>query len=309
MGRTGNVRTVNRNRRSLEHVLAGAAFGALTLGSPAMAADIPLKAPYLRPAFDWSGFYIGGHTGYSRGSSFATLTDPAFTTTSSVVSGLIGGVQAGYNYRLSSGLLFGVEADLTFPNYLPSNHVVAKFATARSDLEERWDYFGTVRGRVGYTSGPWLAYATGGFAWAGERFLNTPTGVDVEEKHINVRPGWAAGAGLEYAFAPHWSVKLEYLYAQFGKARCPLPVRSAVQFNARLPADPHRPQPQGRLAGIEKLDPEVRPDRSRIRPLGNPRPDHLSGTGLSGIPRALYRHQQPDARHGRRRPPGATAFI
>ena len=64
MGRTGNVRTVNRNRRSLEHALAGAAFGALALGSPAMAADMPLKAPHLRPAFDWSGFYIGGHTGY-----------------------------------------------------------------------------------------------------------------------------------------------------------------------------------------------------------------------------------------------------
>ncbi len=78
MGRTGNVRTVNRNRRSLEHALAGAAFGALALGSPAMAADMPLKAPHLRPAFDWSGFYIGGHTGYHRGSSFATLTDPAY---------------------------------------------------------------------------------------------------------------------------------------------------------------------------------------------------------------------------------------
>ena len=87
MGCAGNVRTVNRNRRSLELALAGAAFGALALGSPAMAADMPLKAPYLRPAFDWSGFYIGGHTGYGRGSSFATLSDPAFATTSSVVSG------------------------------------------------------------------------------------------------------------------------------------------------------------------------------------------------------------------------------
>src|SRR6185436_25597 len=97
MGRNWNVRTVNRKRRSLEHALAGAAFGALALGSPAMAADMPLKAPHLRPAFDWSGFYIGGHAGYHRGSSFATLTDPAFATTNSVVSGLIGGVQAGYN--------------------------------------------------------------------------------------------------------------------------------------------------------------------------------------------------------------------
>ena len=100
MGRIGNVRTVNRKRRSLEHVLAGAAFGALTLGGPAMAADMPLKAPHLRPAFDWSGFYIGGHTGYGRGSSTAVLSDPAFTTTSSVFSGVIGGVQGGYNFRL-----------------------------------------------------------------------------------------------------------------------------------------------------------------------------------------------------------------
>src|SRR5690349_15583756 len=64
MRRSENGRPVNRNRRFLEHVLAGAAFGALTLGSPAIAADMPLKAPNLRPAFDWSGFYIGGHTGY-----------------------------------------------------------------------------------------------------------------------------------------------------------------------------------------------------------------------------------------------------
>ena len=63
-GRVGNGSPVSRNRRFLERVLAGAAFGALTLGIPAMAADIPLKAPHLRPAFDWSGFYIGGHTGY-----------------------------------------------------------------------------------------------------------------------------------------------------------------------------------------------------------------------------------------------------
>src|SRR3954451_6505003 len=105
MGRTRTSRTVNRNRRSLELALAGAAFGALALGSPAVAADMPLKTPYLGPAFDWSGFYIGGHTGYGRGSSFATLADPTFAATSSVASGLIGGVQGGYNYRLSSGLL------------------------------------------------------------------------------------------------------------------------------------------------------------------------------------------------------------
>ena len=220
------------DRRTWDRALAGVALAALALG-PAAAADIksPAKASYLQPVFDWTGFYIGGHIGYGRGSSNATLADPDIATSSKVVSGLTGGVQGGFNYLTSSGLLFGVEADLSFPNYLPTNHVVSAIATPRSGLEERWDYLGTARGRVGYASGPWLAYVTGGFAWAGERFLNTPTGGN-EEKQINVRPGWAAGVGLEYGFAPHWSVRLEYLYSQYGRADVRFP--SGTQFSSTL---------------------------------------------------------------------------
>lgn len=225
------IRAMGRSRHSLLQALAVAAFGALALGGDAAAADITLKAPYLQPAFDWSGFYIGGHTGYGRGTSSVAIADPDIATTSKVVSGLIGGVQAGYNYRFFSGLLVGVEADVSFPNYLPSNHVVSSITTARSDVQERWDYFGTARGRVGYTSGRWLAYATGGLSWAGERFLNTPV-VGDDEKRTHIRPGWAAGAGVEYAFAPHWSVKLEYLYTQFGKADIRFP--SGTQYSSAL---------------------------------------------------------------------------
>jgi high affinity Mn2+ porin len=222
MGRTGNVRTVNRKRRSMEHALAGAAFGALALGSPAIAADMPLKAPHLRPAFDWSGFYIGGHTGYGRGSSTAVLSDPLAVSTNSVFSGVIGGVQGGYNVQMPSGLVLGVEADLTFPNYFISNKIVSTLTGAHSEVVEAFDYAGTVRGRIGYASGHWLVYATGGFAFAGERFTNTPD-VGPDQKHINVRPGWAAGAGMEFAFAPHWSVRLEYLYSQFDRANVRFP--------------------------------------------------------------------------------------
>src|SRR6476620_12118937 len=108
---TGKFRRMTGNRRSLELALAGAALGALALGNPAMAADMPLKAPHLRPAFDWSGFYIGAHTGYGRGSSSAVLTDPLpVSTTGSVFGGVIGGVQGGYNVQMPSGLLLGVEA-------------------------------------------------------------------------------------------------------------------------------------------------------------------------------------------------------
>jgi high affinity Mn2+ porin len=198
-------------------MFAGVGLGLLALGGPAAAADMALKAPPIQPIFDWTGLYIGAHAGFSRGSSNAVLTDPAAAATANTFGGMIAGVQAGYNYRLRSGMLLGVEADISFPNYLTSNSVVSSLATARSAVTEHWDYVGTARGRIGYAAGPWLAYATGGFAWAGERFLNTPA-IANNEKTLNTRLGWAAGGGVEYGFAPHWSVRLEYLYSQFGKA-------------------------------------------------------------------------------------------
>ncbi len=222
---------MNCTRLILQHVLAGTAVGAMTLASPALAADLPVKALQFRPAFDWSGFYIGGHTGYGRGASSAVLTDPLLAASSGNFGGVIGGVQAGYNVRLPSGLLLGVEADLTFPNYLTSNSIVSRLTTARSDVTEQLDYVGTARGRIGYANGHWLAYATGGLAFAGERFLNSPA-VGDEEKDIHRRLGWAAGAGLEYAFAPHWSVRLEYLYSQFERANIRFP--SGAQYNSTL---------------------------------------------------------------------------
>jgi high affinity Mn2+ porin len=215
---------MNRCSRSWERVFAGAGLSLLVVDGPAMASDMPVKARHIQSVFDWTGLYIGAHAGYSRGSSNAVLSDPATTATSNVFDGMIAGVQAGYNVRLPSGMLLGVEADITFPNYLTSNSVVSSLATARSAVTEQWDYVGTARGRIGYASGQWLAYATGGLAWAGERFL--------DEKTLNTRLGWAAGGGVEYAFAPHWSVRLEYLYSQFGKADIRFP--SATQYASTL---------------------------------------------------------------------------
>ena len=222
---------MNRPVRHRECLFAGVALGAFVLANPALAADLPVKAPQFRPAFDWSGFYIGGHTGYSRGASSAVLSDPLLAASSGTFGGVIGGVQAGYNVRLPSGLLLGVEADLTFSNYLTSNEIVSRLTTARSDVTEQLDYVGTVRGRIGYTSGPWLAYATGGLAFAGERFLSS-SAIGDEEKNIHRRLGWAAGAGLEYGFAPHWSVRLEYLYSQFERAD--IRFASGAQYNSTL---------------------------------------------------------------------------
>jgi high affinity Mn2+ porin len=218
-------------RQSRKRVFAGAGLGLLALVGPAAAADLPVKAPQIQSVFDWTGLYIGAHAGFSRGSSSAVLSDPFPAATSNVFDGMIGGVQAGYNVRLPSGLLLGVEADFSFPNYLTSNSVVSRLATARSDITEQWDYVGTARGRLGYATGSWLVYATGGLAFAGERFLNSPA-IGSDEKILHTRLGWVAGGGVEYGFAPHWSVRLEYLYSQFERTAVRFP--SATMYSSSL---------------------------------------------------------------------------
>ena len=186
----------------------------------------PAKAPQVAVQ-DWTGIYFGAHAGFGGGRSDATLSDPAPAAGGHDFGGIVSGLQAGYNFQLSSGLLFGAEADISFPSYIESNSIVSSLATARSDVMHQWDFVGTARGRIGYAAGPWLAYITGGFAWAGERYLNDlPSGG--QEKVLNMRPGWAAGAGLEYAFAPHWSARLEYLRYEFDKTNIRFP--SGAQY-------------------------------------------------------------------------------
>jgi high affinity Mn2+ porin len=232
--RAGNG-PLNRCSPSSARVLAGVGLSLLAFDAAAVAADLQVKAPPIQAVFDWTGLYIGAHAGYSRGASSAVLSGPAAGAATNSFSGVIGGVQAGYNYRLSSGLLLGVEADISFPNYLTSNSVVSSLATARSAVTEQWDYVATARGRIGYTAGPWLGYATGGLAFAGERFLNAPA-IGNDEKILNTRLGWVAGAGVEYAFAPHWSARLEYLYSRFETADIRFPsttmYASAMDFQS-----------------------------------------------------------------------------
>jgi len=165
---------MSRQGRSSKGVFAGLGLGMMALADPAAAADLPLKAPVMQAIFDWTGFYVGAHVGYGRGTSNAVLTDPTVTAGPGVASGMIGGVQAGYNHRFQSGLLLGVEGDLTFPNYFISNSILSLLASPNSTVAEAWDYVGTVRGRIGYAPGSWLFYATGGLAFAGERFVSTP---------------------------------------------------------------------------------------------------------------------------------------
>jgi outer membrane immunogenic protein len=56
--------------------------------------------------------------------------------------------------------------------------------------------------------------AVGGFKHA---YTETRPGVATRAAaDSDTKAGWAAGAGVEYAFAPQWSLGVEYLFMDFG---------------------------------------------------------------------------------------------
>ena len=129
-----------------------------------------------------------------------------------------------------------------------------------------------------------------------------------EEKHISVRLGWAAGAGVEYAFAPHWTVRLEYLYSQFGSANVRFP--SGAQYNSTLTSRRCASASTARSTGRAR-------QAGRRRPT-SPIPNPTAGKSTARPPicrRAIRRFARPipaptaSRRRRRRRRPGATACF
>src|SRR6202158_399230 len=105
--RAGLRKTIDKIR------LASVAATTCSFVTSCLAAEIsvvgsrPLKALPIA-TYDWSGFYVGGHVGYGRGSGRNSLFDPNQTTASSSFGSLFGGLQFGYNYLLPSRLLVGI---------------------------------------------------------------------------------------------------------------------------------------------------------------------------------------------------------
>jgi outer membrane immunogenic protein len=196
-------------------VLACGLASAAMLGSAAHAADInrPVyKAPpagVLPAAYDWTGFYIGGHIGY--GWSKNTFSDPfvPFSVSDANANGILGGGQVGFNYQVGQ-FVFGVEGDMSGTGIKGGPTVLG------ANFNTNVDWTATATGRAGYAFDRWLVYAKGGAAWAHDRystnFYTFPGSVELTD----TRFGWTVGAGVEYAFAPQWSAKLEYNYMDFG---------------------------------------------------------------------------------------------
>jgi high affinity Mn2+ porin len=213
-------------RRSYSRAVLSGIGAALCNFGAALAGDtpgLPIKAASVSSPYHWTGFYVGGHVGYGRGRANTTLSDPAPSGGSNSFGGLFGGAQFGYNYLLTSRVLLGVEADISFPNYLSADDVAASRTGAASDVAHKIDYIATLRGRLGYAFDRWMVYGTGGLAWTQARFEQTPGVSDDQNEILRRLTGWTAGAGAEVAIAPRWTTRIEYLYSRFGSASATFP--------------------------------------------------------------------------------------
>jgi outer membrane immunogenic protein len=208
-------------------LLAGVIAGSWS--SCALAADLgPYRPPpAYEPAYepvrdvrldDWTGFYAGVNAGYGWGNDSAvTLSGPGTGGSFGALQpdGWFGGGQLGYNLQFDR-LVLGVEADLQGADISDGTSGISGAYLAQSNVDINW--FSTVRGRVGYSTGPALLYFTGGFAFADVDYSATATGPagTIALSSDGIKTGYTLGGGLEWAFTPDWSLKTEYLYVDLG---------------------------------------------------------------------------------------------
>jgi outer membrane immunogenic protein len=188
--------------------LVALAFSLGLAASQAVAADLgraparPMAPVAVAPL--WTGFYAGIHGGYGWGDIGG-----------SDLSGGFAGGQLGYNIQ-NGNIVWGVEVDSAWSGMGRTDTLSLGGVTATGDTDV--NYIGSARGRVGYAAGNGLYYVTGGAAWArGDVQVTVAApGFVAGTSASNTHFGWTIGAGGEWMIQPNWSVKIEYLYADYG---------------------------------------------------------------------------------------------
>lgn len=215
----------------MKRLLATTAFLAVAVN--AQAADLRPQAPYLKApvamVYDWTGFYLGVNAGVGMGRNYTRLDIPVSPLSERSYlnpQGGFGGGQIGYNWQAKNFPLFGddivlgIEADIQGAG-LSDNHtcLIGCVAGQYAQFNQKLDWFGTVRGRIGLANGPVLSYVTGGWAYGSvkttltEKTLGGVTGAFSSNQN---RGGWAYGSGVEASLGGNWTGKIEYLYLNLG---------------------------------------------------------------------------------------------
>ncbi|QGM94228.1 outer membrane beta-barrel protein [Methylocystis rosea] len=248
-----------------------------SVGAAAQAADLPsYKAPPPPPppAFTWTGLYGGVNIGYAFGDNSRETGGLGYLTGIPVVGaatiaplgstwsvgqdlhGIAGGAQLGYNYQFNPWLVLGAEADIQATDAVSHSRSAIGLADATGthlqtmNSTKNVDWFGTVRGRVGFTlpSMPNLmVFGTGGFAYGqvvnnvgfADNFLNLGISAIGNGYYDNTKVGWTAGGGIEWSpsMFPSWSLKAEYLYVDLGSTTAnSVPLNALPGVAAGIPA-------------------------------------------------------------------------
>ncbi|GJD78994.1 hypothetical protein NBEOAGPD_2214 [Methylobacterium gregans] len=198
-------------------VLAGMTAVAAAADLPRRAEPPPVFTPV--PVFTWTGFYAGFNVGYAfdtgRQQGNAFVIGPPFAPAGTIATfrndsqdGFTGGGQIGYNWQLTpgSGVVFGIEADAQYLDFgrdrraavITGGPLAAGFSVVDPRGLSSLDFFGTVRGRLGYAFDRILVYGTGGFAYGSGSTDRSFGGFNGND---DFRTGWAAGGGVEWALA------------------------------------------------------------------------------------------------------------
>ena len=225
--------------------LVGIAGLALVAAVPAIAADLPAEMPVKSTfvqRFTWTGCYIGMHAG--GGWAHNTVTDPVLLVQDNVnlggpgfttvvpntfdvsQSGVVVGGQLGCDYQTPSNFVIGIEGAASGSTMkgtriipLPDSPPDTALLTIKTD------FMPAVTGRIGYAFDTWLFYGKGGVAWASSKYSLAGNfsgagaivpSIPFDFEGLSNRVGWTVGAGIEWAFAPDWSARLEYDYYDFG---------------------------------------------------------------------------------------------
>jgi len=222
--------------------LGSIALAVMVAAGPAIAADLPVKAPIgaspQASVYNWTGFYVGGNIGWAFASASGTSnqldpSNPAFIGQHGLESGSLswngfsGGGQIGYNWMVSRNILLGIEADLSGASLKTNYEGISVDGISYKTAD--FNPIGTVRGRLGYAFNNWLIYGTGGGAWTHANLTNTqgpctffgpgctlgPVRLGAMDSNSLDLFGWTAGAGVEVGITPNWTTRLEYLHMEF----------------------------------------------------------------------------------------------
>lgn len=165
--------------------------------SPALAADETLPS--------WTGLYLGingaGIFGQSDWSKVGASPNPK--------GGMIGGT-AGFNWQVTGPWVIGLEGDGAWADVSGSDGCGEDV-----DCETKSSWRATVRGRAGYAWSTIMPYVTGGMI-AGDLEANRTGFAGANDTNV----GWTVGIGGEGVIGPHWSAKIEFLYADLGDLSC-----------------------------------------------------------------------------------------